>query len=124
MATLAARRHQPDRGAGQLRAGGAPPRAEVKAEATLSPREAPEQRPTAAAGSVYVTIGLSGACALGAEVVWTRLMGMMLGATVYVFSIILAVFLIGLALGSGAGRWLLRRYRAAARWRWDGARFC
>src|SRR5947199_50471 len=50
--------------------------------------------------AVYITIGLSGACALGAEVLWTRLMGMMLGATVYVFSIILAVFLIGLAIGS------------------------
>ena len=57
---------------------------------------------------VYVTIGVSGACALGAEVIWTRLMGMLMGATVYVFSIILAVFLIGLALGSSAGSWLLR----------------
>src|SRR5271157_4670437 len=62
---------------------------------------------------VYVTIGLSGACALGAEVVWTRLMGMMLGSTVYVFSIILAVFLIGLALGSGCGSWLVRAVRGA-----------
>ncbi len=44
---------------------------------------------------VYVTIALSGACALGAEVIWTRLMGMLLLATVYVFSIILAVFLVG-----------------------------
>ncbi|MGA2724880.1 MAG: fused MFS/spermidine synthase [Bryobacteraceae bacterium] len=64
--------------------------------------------------TVYVTIGLSGACALGAEVVWTRLMGMMLGSTVYVFSIILAVFLIGLALGSGAGAWLVRAVRGAS----------
>jgi spermidine synthase len=60
---------------------------------------------------VYLAIGLSGMGALGAEVVWTRLMGMMLGATVYVFSIILAVFLIGLALGSAAGSWLLRSVR-------------
>lgn len=74
----------------------------------------------AAAGSagrphwtIYVTIALSGACALGAEVVWTRLMGMMLGATVYVFSIILAVFLAGLALGSAGGSWLLRAVRGA-----------
>ena len=52
---------------------------------------------------VYITTALSGACALGAEVIWTRLMGMMLGATVYVFAIILAVFLIGLALGSFLG---------------------
>jgi spermidine synthase len=62
-------------------------------------------------GSIYVTIGLSGASALGAEVVWTRLMGMMLGSTVYVFSIILAVFLIGLAVGSTAGAWISRTVR-------------
>ncbi len=62
---------------------------------------------------VYVAIALSGACALGAEVVWTRLMGMMLGSTVYVFSIILAVFLIGLAMGSGGGSWLVRAVRGA-----------
>jgi len=61
--------------------------------------------------SVYITIGLSGASALGAEVVWTRLMGMMLGSTVYVFSIILAVFLIGLAIGSTAGAWITRTVR-------------
>src|ERR1019366_6294878 len=55
------------------------------------------------AGAVYVAVALSGACALGAEVVWTRLLGLTLGATVYTFSIILAVFLAGLAMGSGAG---------------------
>ncbi|MCU1335835.1 MAG: Spermine synthase [Bryobacterales bacterium] len=62
-------------------------------------------------GSIYLTIGLSGASALGAEVVWTRLMGMMLGSTVYVFSIILAVFLIGLAIGSTVGAWISRTVR-------------
>ena len=60
---------------------------------------------------VLVTIALSGASALGAEVVWTRLMGMLLGSTVYVFSIILAVFLIGLAIGSVAGSAVLRAIR-------------
>ncbi len=72
------------------------------------PESAPEPATTAGRWPIYVTIGLSGACALGAEVIWTRLMGMMLGATVYVFSIILAVFLIGLAIGSSAGSWILR----------------
>ena len=62
---------------------------------------------------VYLTIALSGATALAAEVVWTRLLGMMLGATVYVFSVILAVFLTGLALGSAAGSWLVRRIQNA-----------
>jgi spermidine synthase len=71
---------------------------------------------------VYITIALSGATALGAEVVWTRLMGYLLGATVYAFAIILAVFLIGLAIGSTAGSWFSRvspgqdRARAALGW--------
>jgi spermidine synthase len=59
-------------------------------------------------GAVYLTIALSGACALGAEVVWTRLLGLLLGATVYTFSIILAVFLAGLGIGSGVAAALVR----------------
>ena len=58
---------------------------------------------------VYTAIALSGACALGAEVVWTRLLGLLLGATVYTFSVILAVFLAGLGMGSSAGSLLSRR---------------
>jgi spermidine synthase len=58
--------------------------------------------------SVYLAIALSGLCALGAEVVWTRLLSLMLGATVYTFSIILAVFLAGLGIGSGFGSALSR----------------
>jgi len=57
---------------------------------------------------VYVSIALSGACALAAEVVWTRLLSLMLGATVYTFSIILAIFLVGLGIGSGIGSLLAR----------------
>jgi spermidine synthase len=58
---------------------------------------------------VYVAIALSGLTALGAEVVWTRLLSLLLGATVYTFSIILAVFLFGLWAGSSAGSFLSRR---------------
>jgi spermidine synthase len=57
---------------------------------------------------VYVAIALSGLCALGAEVVWTRLVSLLLGGTVYTFSIILAVFLIGLGIGSAVGSVLAR----------------
>jgi spermidine synthase len=63
---------------------------------------------------VYLTIALSGACALGAEVIWTRLLGLMLGATVYTFSIILAVFLIGIGLGSSSGAALARSLKSTA----------
>ena len=58
---------------------------------------------TPGAWTVYIVIALSGFSALGAEVVWTRLLSLMLGATVYSFSIILAVFLVGLGIGSSIG---------------------
>jgi spermidine synthase len=61
--------------------------------------------------AVYITIGMSGLCALGAEVIWTRLLSLMLGATVYTFSIILAVFLVGLGIGSSAGAFAARSAR-------------
>ena len=57
---------------------------------------------------VYLVIGLSGLCAMGAEVIWTRLLSLLLGGTVYAFSIILAVFLAGLGVGSSAGAALAR----------------
>jgi Predicted spermidine synthase with an N-terminal membrane domain len=65
--------------------------------------------PRAPAWIIYLTIGLSGASALGAEVIWTRLFGLLLGGTTYTFSIILAVFLIGIGLGSGVGSFVARR---------------
>jgi spermidine synthase len=52
---------------------------------------------------IYVVIALSGLTALGAEVVWTRNLSLLLGGTVYTFSIILAVFLVGLGIGSSIG---------------------
>jgi spermidine synthase len=63
---------------------------------------------------VYLTIALSGLTALAAEVIWTRLLSLLLGASVYTFSIILAVFLLGLGLGSAAASWLGRRIENAA----------
>jgi len=61
-----------------------------------------DARPTGAR-IVYVVIALSGLTALGAEVVWTRILSLLLGGTVYTFSIILAVFLVGLGIGSSIG---------------------
>jgi spermidine synthase len=77
------------------------------------PSPALEASPQVAAGAwaVYVAIALSGISALGAEVVWTRLLSLLLGGTVYTFSLILAVFLIGLGIGSSAGAFLARRAR-------------
>jgi spermidine synthase len=58
---------------------------------------------------VYLAAGLSGLTALGAQVVWTRILTLLFGATVYAFAIILAVFLAGLGLGSAAAAYLVRR---------------
>ena len=65
--------------------------------------------PSRGFSAVYITIALSGLTALGAEVVWTRLLSLLLGATVYTFAIILAVFLAGIALGSAGGSSIARR---------------
>jgi spermidine synthase len=64
---------------------------------------------------VLVTIALSGATALGAEVVWTRLLTLLLGATTYTFSLILASVLVGLGLGSSAGAFFARTVREPRR---------
>ena len=47
-------------------------------------------------------IGISGFCALGYEVLWTRVLSMVIGATVYSFTIMLVAFLTGIAAGSVA----------------------
>jgi spermidine synthase len=86
-----------------------------------SEQAAGSAEPVSGRTSIYIAIALSGACALGGEVVWTRLVAMLLGSTVYVFSMILAVFLIGLALGSGAASMLLRNWATSGHSR-DNAR--
>jgi spermidine synthase len=60
------------------------------------------------AWSIYLIIGMSGMTALAAEVIWTRLLSLLFGATTYTFSLILAVFLIGLGIGSTIGSALAR----------------
>ncbi len=60
------------------------------------------------ARSVYVAIALSGLTALSAQVLWTRLLSLLFGATVYTFSLILAVFLAGLGIGSSVGAAIAR----------------
>ncbi len=64
--------------------------------------------------AVYAAIALSGLTALGAEAIWTRLLSLTFGASVYTFSIILAVFLLGLGIGS-TGRLIHGRDRRSTR---------
>ena len=62
---------------------------------------------------VYAAAALSGFTALGAEVVWTRQLSLLFGASVYTFSLILAVFLCGLGIGGLVGSRLARRPTAS-----------
>ena len=92
--------------------------------ATLSPAEG--QRPAAPSfvmvsgrTVVYVVIALSGLTALSSEVLWTRTLSLLIGATTYTFSLILAVFLFGIGLGSSVGAATARtleRPRLALAW--------
>jgi spermidine synthase len=68
---------------------------------------------------VYVVIAVSGLTALAAQVLWTRILSLLFGATTYTFSLILAVFLTGLGIGSSLGSALaksLARPRLALAW--------
>ena len=96
----------------------------VAALAMLTASAAPHSVPAAAAGAtivrragsraVYIVIGLSGLTALASEVIWTRLLSLLLGATVYTFALILAVFLAGLGLGSSIGAMVGRSIKRPA----------
>ena len=72
-------------------------------ERPTSGRDAAAAARLPAAWAVYVAIALSGMTALASEVIWTRLLSLLFAATVYTFSLILAVFLFGLGVGSSVG---------------------
>ncbi len=60
-------------------------------------------------------IGISGFCALGYEVLWTRVLSMVVGASVYSFTVMLVSFLAGIALGSKAFGLFIRGFPGACR---------
>jgi spermidine synthase len=49
---------------------------------------------------LMIGLGTSGFAAMAYEVAWTRILAMIIGSSVYAFSIMLATFLVGIALGS------------------------
>jgi spermidine synthase len=49
---------------------------------------------------VLVSFAVSGFIALSYEVIWSRVLALIIGSSVYAFSIMLTTFLIGLALGA------------------------
>jgi spermidine synthase len=77
-----------------------------------------ERAPALSFRLVLWGIGVSGFCALGYEVLWTRVLTLIVGTSVYSFTILLAAFLTGIAFG-GQSEALLRRW---IRRRDDGSR--
>jgi spermidine synthase len=75
---------------------------------SVSEEAAPESD-SGAGRLVLGAIAISGFCALASEVMWTRLLSLILGGTVYTFAIILAVFLFGLGVGSTGGSLIARQ---------------
>jgi spermidine synthase len=65
-------------------------------------------QPAPGARTIYIAIALSGFTALAAQVLWTRLLSLTFGATVYTFAVILGGFLFGLGIGSTVGASIAR----------------
>lgn len=71
-----------------------------------APNPASDPVDTARSARILLPLmGLSGALGLSLEVLWTRLLIQGIGSTAYVFTVVLALFLVGIALGS----YLVRR---------------
>ncbi len=60
-------------------------------------------------------VAVSGFLIVGLQILWYRVLGVLMQSSAYAFSLILAVFLLGDALGLAAGAWLVRRRMEPAR---------
>jgi spermidine synthase len=67
-------------------------------------RAAPAGAPTARRRVVLGATFVSGFVALGLEMLWTRMLAEGTGSNIYIFTLILAVYLLGIALGSAVYR--------------------
>jgi spermidine synthase len=94
--------------AGALALAASGERETLEEAAGISPDQKAEIAPSTQR-TVYAVAAVSGLCALAAETLWTRMLGLLFGASVYTLSIILAVFLAGLGIGSAAGALMSRR---------------
>ncbi|MCH8841052.1 MAG: type I 3-dehydroquinate dehydratase, partial [Planctomycetes bacterium] len=86
------------------------------------PPAPPNARASATEGSFWIlpAIALSGAVSFAYEVLWTRLLGHLLGSGIHAFATMLAGFLLGIALGSAvAARLAATRARATLGFAWS-----
>ncbi|HOZ07284.1 MAG TPA: fused MFS/spermidine synthase, partial [candidate division Zixibacteria bacterium] len=78
------------------------------------PAEVAETPPRAVISGALVIFAVSGFCSMSYEVIWTKLLGLIVGPTTYSFTVVLVTFIIGLALGAMLFGWLADRTRKPA----------
>ncbi len=102
----------------QLRAAGLEPSAPTE-ELTLTSRSIWPRPSSSSQAWLPAGLAISGALAMAYEVSWTRVLATVLGSSTYAFTLMLATFLLGIALGSGIYERILRR-RPARMSDWAG----
>ncbi|NCC53517.1 MAG: tetratricopeptide repeat protein, partial [Spartobacteria bacterium] len=65
---------------------------------------------------ILVALAMAGFASMGFEIVWSRVVALILGSSVYAFSAMLGVFLIGVAIGAAWAGAALKRYGARIGW--------
>jgi spermidine synthase len=88
-------------------------RAKAARPATAPISEDPELAPPTAGDGFWIlgAIALSGVASLALEVIWTRVLVLVVGTSTYAFVTMLSTFLVGIALGSFLARALADRIR-------------
>ncbi len=112
---VAAKAAAPRRGA---KATAAKPRPQAQPKKTRKPGA--RSRPLPAADDPRIiaasTLAFTGFAALASEVVWTRVLALVIGPTTYAFGLMLTTFITGIGLGSWLGARITTRVRDASAW--------
>lgn len=88
-------------------------------DAAAPVEESPPARPDATPRErrlALVAFGISGAVAMVYQVLWTRALAIVIGSSVYGFTLILLAFLVGLAVGAAITARLVERARLPLAW--------
>lgn len=86
------------------------------ASAELKPQAVERAKPSDSRGRLLLWLyAISGFAALGLELVWNRMLILWFSNVTYTFSAMLAVYLVGLALGGAFGSWLVKRLKKPQR---------
>jgi spermidine synthase len=85
------------------------------ASAEVRPRAVEREGPTKRGRLLLWLYAVSGFAALGLELVWNRMLILWFSNVTYTFSAMLAVYLVGLALGGAFGSWLVKRIKRPER---------